>query len=98
VKFKFTKDNALIFEKAGVAMWVYSSKKDLAQCNVIYQEVDGGHYEEFVIEDKEYPVVATDVIVVPPRHRFYYVGHMKQVLVVAPAWEDGCEETLRVIR
>ena len=115
MKFKFTKSKAKFFKKAGVKMWVYSSKEDCQQGNVVYQEVDGGHYEEFVnyksafiyyiiegkgkfiIEDEEYPVEATDVIIVPPGKRFYYLGKMKQVLVVAPAWKESSEKVIRKI-
>ena len=49
------------------------------------------------IEDKEYKVEATDVIIVPPNKRFYYLGNMKQVLINSPAWEEETDELLRKI-
>ncbi len=109
---KFTKDKANHFTKAGVSMWVYSGKEDSEDGGVVYQEVNGGHYEEFInnkstfiyyiiegsgsffIEGKEHKVEATDVIIVPSGKRFYYLGNMRQVLVTAPAWEEGTEKTI----
>lgn len=97
-------------------MWVYSDKADYPQGGLVYQEVDGGHYQEFlneksayiyyilegngkfVVEDQEYPVQATDVIMVPPGKRFFYLGNMKQILVTAPAWEESAERIIREIK
>lgn len=115
MKYKFTKIQANHFKKVGVEMWIYSSKKDCEQGNIVYQEVDGGHYEEFInyksafiyyilkgrgkfiIEGKEYLVRGSDVIIIPPGKRFYYLGKMKQVLVVIPAWEESSEKIIRKI-
>ena len=112
---KFTKEKANHFVKAGVSMWVYSTKEDCEAGSVVYQEVNGGHYEEFVnaksafiyyiiegegsffIEDEEFKVKATDVIIVPAGKRFYYLGNMKQVLVTAPAWEESSETIIRSV-
>jgi mannose-6-phosphate isomerase-like protein (cupin superfamily) len=41
----------------------------------------------WVIEDEEFPVEATDVVIVPPGKRFYYRGALKQVCITAPAWD-----------
>jgi mannose-6-phosphate isomerase-like protein (cupin superfamily) len=49
----------------------------------------------WVIEGKEYPVAATDVVIVPPGKRFYYRGTLKQVCITAPAWEAEHEHHVR---
>ncbi len=115
MKLKFVKEEAVTFNKAGVKMWKYVGKGDCPQASVLYQEVSGGHYTEFlnhksafiyyilegkgsfIIEDKEYKVKATDVIIVPPNKRFYYLGNMKQILINSPAWEEETDELLRKI-
>jgi mannose-6-phosphate isomerase-like protein (cupin superfamily) len=115
MSYKFTKDKARHFRKAGVEMWVYSDEKDNDDGSIVYQEVNGVHEEEivnkkssfiyhiiegkgiFFIEDKEYPVSATDVIIIPPGKRFYYSGKMKQSLVVAPSWEEENEKIIRKV-
>ena len=51
----------------------------------------------WIIEDKEFPVVATDVVMVPPGKRFYYRGNLKQVSITAPAWEAEYEHHIRDI-
>ena len=51
----------------------------------------------WVIEDKEYPVEAMDVVIVPPGKRFYYSGSFKQVCITAPAWEGEYEHHVRDI-
>ena len=50
---------------------------------------------EWVIDGVAHPVVATDVVVVPPGAAFYYRGALKQVCVTAPAWDEANEEVLR---
>ena len=115
MKYKFSKKEAVRFRKSGVEMWVYSDKNNCDKGNLIYQEVDGGHNEEFlnsrsafiyyivegrgifVIEDEEIPVEAGDTVIVPPGKRFYYLGKMKQVLVTAPAWEEGTDKIIKKI-
>ena len=112
----YHKNNAKTFKKAGVKMWLYNTKEDCKQGNILYQEVDGGHFEEFInhksafiyyilegngefiIEDKEYKVKVEDVVIIPPDTRFYYIGHMKQILVTAPAWSEKDEKILRKIK
>ncbi len=111
----YHKDNAKTFKKAGVKMRLYNTKGDCKLCNILYQEVDSGHFEEFInhksafiyyilegkgefiIEDKKYKVEAGDAVIIPPNTRFYYIGHMKQILVTAPAWDEKDEEIIRKI-
>jgi mannose-6-phosphate isomerase-like protein (cupin superfamily) len=49
----------------------------------------------WVIEDVEYPVSASDVVIVPPGKRFYYRGNLRQVCITAPAWEERYESHIR---
>ena len=49
----------------------------------------------WVIEDREYPVRATDVVIVPPGKRFHYRGRLKQICVTAPAWDEAHERHVR---
>ncbi len=49
----------------------------------------------WIIEDEEYPVEATDVVIVPPGKRFYYRGNLKQVCITAPGWEPQYEHHVR---
>lgn len=51
----------------------------------------------WVIEDEEFPVEASDVVVVPPGKRFYYRGALKQVCITAPAWDAEHEHHIRLI-
>ena len=51
----------------------------------------------WVIEDIEYPVEAGDVVIVPPRRRFYFTGTLKQICVTAPAWEEHYEKHIRYV-
>lgn len=112
----FKRNNAANFLKQGVNMWLYNFNNDSSYANVLYQETDKGHSEEFyheksafifyilkgkgtwVIEGKEYPVEATDVVIVPPGKRFYYKGNLKQILVTTPAWEEKYEHHVRDIK
>ena len=49
----------------------------------------------FVIEGSEYPVRATDVVIIPPKKRFWFRGCLKQFLVTAPAWREEGEHHIR---
>ena len=40
---------------------------------------------KWIIEDEEYDVEASDVVIVPPGKRFYFKGNLKQVCVTALA-------------
>lgn len=46
----------------------------------------------WIIEDREYAVQATDVVIVPPGKRFYYKGDLEQICITAPAWEAEYEQ------
>lgn len=51
----------------------------------------------WIIEGEEFPVSATDVVIVPPEKRFYYKGRLKQVCITAPAWEEKHEHHVRQV-
>jgi len=51
----------------------------------------------WIIEDEEFEVEATDVVIVPPGKRFYYRGNLKQICITAPAWEERYERHIRDI-
>jgi mannose-6-phosphate isomerase-like protein (cupin superfamily) len=51
----------------------------------------------WIIEDEEFAVEATDVVIVPAGKRFYYRGNFKQVCITAPAWTEAGEEVVRKI-
>ena len=59
----------------------------------VFYIIEGGG--TWVIEDREFPVEATDVVIVPPGKRFYYKGNLKQVCITAPAWEAEYEHHVR---
>jgi mannose-6-phosphate isomerase-like protein (cupin superfamily) len=61
----------------------------------IYYIIEGSG--TWVIEDKEYPVSAQDVVIVPPGKRFYFRGALKQVCITAPAWEEAFERHVRFV-
>lgn len=51
----------------------------------------------FYLNGKETNVKATDVLVIPSYTKIYYLGKMKMLLVVAPAWKSKHEHHVRYI-
>ncbi|MBU1077700.1 MAG: cupin domain-containing protein [Spirochaetes bacterium] len=49
------------------------------------------------IDDKEFPVKATDVVIVKQGRRFYYKGNLKQICITAPSWEEEFEHHIREV-
>lgn len=112
---KFTRDQAKVFTKHGVTMHEYFGKSECSDADLLYLEVNGGHYQEFLdrkssfiyyvlegsgsffLDGEEIQVQATDAILVPKNTKVYYLGHMKLLLCVAPAWEEKNEEHIRYI-
>jgi mannose-6-phosphate isomerase-like protein (cupin superfamily) len=112
---KYTRQDAKSFTKHGVKMFEYFGKSECPDADLLYLEVDGGHYQEFLdrkssfiyyvlegegtffLDGKEIPVKATDAIHAPKNTKIYYLGHMKLLLCVAPAWEEANEEHIRFI-
>lgn len=112
---KYTRQQAKKFEKHGVTMFEYFGKSACSDADLLYLEVNGGHYQEFFdrkssfiyyvlegngsffLNGEEMAVKATDAILVPKNTKVYYLGHMKLLLCVAPAWEEKNEEHIRFI-
>jgi mannose-6-phosphate isomerase-like protein (cupin superfamily) len=63
--------------------------------NFIFYIVEG--VGTWFIEDEPKQVSAGDVIIIPPRKRFYYKGNLKQVCITSPAWEPEFEHHVRDI-
>jgi len=59
----------------------------------IYYVLEGSG--TWIVEDREFEVRAGDVVVVPAGKRFWFRGHLKQVCVTAPAWEEQYEHHTR---
>ncbi|MBN1294012.1 MAG: cupin domain-containing protein [Candidatus Latescibacteria bacterium] len=49
----------------------------------------------WIIEGKEFPVETTDVVIIPPRKKFYYKGNLKQICITTPSWEERFEHHVR---
>ncbi len=52
---------------------------------------------EWNIDDVQYGVKSSDVIIIPPNHKFYYKGALKQICVTSPSWEPEYEHHVRDI-
>ncbi len=51
----------------------------------------------YVIDGDKYEVAKGDLVVVPPKHKMYYYGKMKMVLVTTPEYDDANEHEVRLI-
>jgi mannose-6-phosphate isomerase-like protein (cupin superfamily) len=65
------------------------------QSTFMYYVLDGEGV--FVIDGRSYPVGRTDVIAIPPNHRFFYAGRLRMALVTAPAWRPENERSIRLV-
>ena len=109
-------EDAIMVEKNGVTMKIYSDIDDCKQAAVVYQETDEGHLEEFYhsksafiyyiidgngvfhIDGEAFEVKKSDVVIIPPGRKFYYMGKLKQVCITAPAWEPQYEKHVRFLK
>jgi len=105
------KKTALVKYKVGVHMRIYPTKKVgvvyqqtrkghteefyHTKSTFIYYVIAGKG--TWVIEGKKYTVAAGDVVVIPPKNRFYFRGNLKQVLITTPAYNSQFEHHLRDI-
>jgi mannose-6-phosphate isomerase-like protein (cupin superfamily) len=64
-----------------------------SRSNFIFYIIEGSG--TWFIEDNPYNVEAGDVVIIPPNHRFYYTGILKQVCITAPSWEVEYEHHVR---
>lgn len=51
----------------------------------------------FFLNDKKVSVKATDLIVIPPKVKIYYLGKMELLLTTVPAWQAKNEVHVRYI-
>ena len=104
-------EEAVELEKHGVRMRVYTTEGAPAgiayqeteaghaeeflheKSAFIYYIVEGEGV--YVIGGVEHRVRAGDVVVVPPNNSIYFRGHLRQVLVTVPPWEESGERHIR---
>lgn len=110
---KSTRDLAEIKEKYGIKLWVHKTKSQQAgvvyievekghleefyhkTSTFVYYVLDGEG--TFYLNERATPVKATDVIVLSPMTKIYYMGKMKLLLVTTPAWKEKDEVHVRYI-
>lgn len=110
---KITKKQTKLKSKFGINLRVYETKYRQAEFVYIevkkghfeefYNKVSTMFY--YVLEGKgkfflngvATPVKATDLLVIPPKTKIYYLGKMKLILVTAPAWSAKDEVHVRYI-
>ena len=111
---KITKQEADTKSKFGIDLWVYktnSKKVGFVYIEVtkghleefynkvstfIYYVVEGEG--KFFLDGVETLVSATDLIVIPPNTKIYYLGKMKLNLITTPAWSAENEVHVRDIK
>jgi mannose-6-phosphate isomerase-like protein (cupin superfamily) len=64
-----------------------------SKSNFIFYIIEGSG--TWFIEDEPYIVETGDVVIIPPNHRFYYKGNLKQICITSPAWEEEYEYHVR---
>jgi len=62
----------------------------------IYYVIEGTG--AFYLNGKKIPVKATNLIVIPPMTKIYYLGKMKMTLTTIPAWNAKNEVHVRFIK
>lgn len=111
---KTTKKEAEIKSKSGINLWVYKTNTKKAGfvyievteghstefynkvSTFIYYVLEGeGH---FFLDGVKTPVKATDLIVIPPNTKIYYLGKMRLNLITIPAWAAENEVHVRNIK
>jgi len=99
---KTTKQEAEIKSKFGIDLWVYKTDSEKAgfvyievaqgHLEEFYNKVSTFIYYvlegegSFFLDGVETPVKATDLIVISPGTKIYYLGKMKLNLITVPAW------------
>jgi mannose-6-phosphate isomerase-like protein (cupin superfamily) len=66
-----------------------------SKSNFIFYILEGSG--TWFFEDEPHEVAQGDVVIVPPNHKFYYKGALKQICITAPAWEAEYEHHVRNI-
>ncbi|MFA5886325.1 MAG: cupin domain-containing protein [Patescibacteria group bacterium] len=110
---KTTKKEAEVKSKFGINLWVYqtNTKKagfvytEVAEGHLeeFYNKVSTFIYYilegegKFFLDGVETFVKATDLVVIPPNTKIYYLGKMKLNLITVPAWAPENEVHVRNI-
>lgn len=110
---KTTKQEAEIKSKFGINLWVYKTASEKAgfvyievakgHLEEFYNKVSTFIYYilegegKFFLNGVETPVKATDLLVIPPNTKIYYLGAMKLNLITVPAWKAEDEVHVRDI-
>jgi len=110
---KISKESAERKSKFGIDLWVYKTNNKKAGfvyievakghfeefynkvSTFIYYVLEGEG--RFYIDGVETLVKATDLIVIPPNTKIYYLGAMKLNLITVPAWSPEDEVHVRDI-
>ena len=110
---KITREQASQIEKHGINLWVYpTSRQEVGvvyvevekghfqefydkESTFIYYIIEGEG--KFFINGEEVPVKASDIVVIPPLTKIYYLGKMKMTLTTTPAWKAENEVHVRYI-
>ena len=113
MKYKYTKEEADKFNKHGIDLTVYQGKADTAnvvhvsvkeghfqefydvESTFIYYIISGTG--TFYLNGEEIQANPTDLIVIPPNTKIYYLGNMEMVLTVTPPFKEENERHVRFI-
>ncbi|MBI3573037.1 MAG: DUF861 domain-containing protein [Candidatus Kerfeldbacteria bacterium] len=111
---KATRKQAHIKKKHGIKLWVYPAKQKVSEVAYIESTVGHlqEFYDKkstftyyilagqgtFYLNGKAVPVKATDVVIIPPMTKIYYIGKMKMTLTTSPVWNAKNEVHVRFIR
>lgn len=111
---KITKQEAETKSKCGINLWVYKTANpelgfvyiEVAQGHLteFYSKVSTFTYYvlegegKFFLDGVETPAKETDLIVIPPNTKIYYLGKMKLILMTTPAWAAENEVHVRDIK
>ncbi|MFA5107720.1 MAG: cupin domain-containing protein [Patescibacteria group bacterium] len=110
---KVTRSEATKKEKHGINLWVYPTGQEEAgvvyievaeghleeffhrRCTFVYYVLEGEG--TFYLNGEPTPVQATDLVVIPPMTKIYYLGTMKLTLTTIPSWTEKDEVHVRFI-
>lgn len=110
---KLTREQAFHKFKYGIKLWAYpidNKNVELVYIEVeeghfeefyhktstfVYYVIEGEG--TFYLNGEAVPAKASDVIVVPPTTKIYYLGKMKLNLITTPAWTEENEVHVRFI-
>lgn len=65
------------------------------KCTFTYIFLEGEG--KFYLDDEEVDVKKGDVLSISPGTRIYYIGHLKQILITTPAYDEKYERHIKKI-